>query len=225
MNQQSEQTNTPWREENTPITPTNLESEISQLEPAGLIPSPKGLGDLRVLTMPAGGADRLNFTVWDTIDVFGYGEDTVELKGHYVIERANPTSSNWAEASVNIVMREMEVSGVSKLFGPVRAFINKQIGIQSQGQVRPGTVYPGLLDSPKMCIMEGYMAFEVTDLPIKLFNKQPIILQHNITHIPPIGQGGGTRDGVSVDLYLVNDPNAKPVASLKRVKTHIGAWQ
>ncbi|HSK70389.1 MAG TPA: DUF6073 family protein, partial [Pyrinomonadaceae bacterium] len=64
-----------------------------------LLPNPKSLSDLRVLTMPEGGVDSLNFIAWDTIEVIGFGEDTVELKGYYVIDRANPTDSDWINAS------------------------------------------------------------------------------------------------------------------------------
>jgi hypothetical protein len=190
-----------------------------------LVPSPKTLSDLRLFTMPEGGIDRLTFVVWDTIEVLGLGEDRVELKGSYTIERANPTDSDWANASVDIVMLEMSVTGFSQKFGPVHASLNNGIGKQSRGQVSSGTVYPDLVDSPKMCTMGGFMMFDLSAVPIKVFNKEKIILQHNITHIPPIGQGGGTQGRVAVNLYRVDDPEAPPVAVLRQVKTHIGAWR
>lgn len=189
-----------------------------------LRPSPKTLSDLRVLSMPQGGIDRLNFIVWDTIEVLGIGEDTVELRGRYMIERADPTSDDWVTASVDIVMRELDVVGVSEKFGPIRASLNHEIGKQSRGQVRPGTLYERIVDSPKMCEMAAYMKFELIAGGISVFNKEAIALQHNITHIPPIGQGGGTRGRVAVDLYRVDDPEGPPVAVLRQVKTHIGSW-
>jgi hypothetical protein len=191
---------------------------------SGLIPSAKTLSDLRVLAMPEGGTDRLSFLVWDTIEVLGLGEDTVELRGHYIIERANPTASDWASASVDIVMREMRVTGLSQKFGPINASVNHGIGKQSRGQVRPGTIYPGVADSPKLCEMEGYMMFELPSVPITVFNKEPILLRHSITHIPPVGQGGGTQGRVAIDLYPTTDPDGPPVAVLRQVKTHIGGW-
>jgi hypothetical protein len=199
---------------------TILEQDTS----SALVPSAKTLSDLRLLAMPEGGTDRLNFLVWDTIEVLGVGEDTVELKGHYIIERATPTATDWASASVDIVMLEMNVEGVSQKFGPIRASVNHEIGKKSRGQVRPGTIYPGIVDSPKMCEMEGFMNFELSAVPITVFNKEPILLQHRITHIPPVGQGGGTQGQVSIDLYASNDPDGPPVAVLRQVKTHIGGW-
>ena len=58
-----------------------------------------------------------------------------------------------------------------------------------------------------------------------LFNKEPIVLRHTITHIPPIGQGGGTQGRVAVNLYRSDDPEAPPLAILREVKTHIGMWE
>jgi len=189
-----------------------------------LAPSPKTLSDLHLFTMPEGGLDRLNFITWDTIEVKGFGEETIEFHGHYAIERANPTSADWAEASIDITMRELSVDGVSKNFGRIHASVNDALSQPSGGQVRSGTTYPDVVDSPKLCQMYGYMKFDLTDLGMTVFNKEPILLEHHITHVPPIGQGGGTRQGSEVNLYRLDDPDGEPVAVLKKVKTHIGAW-
>jgi len=203
------------------LNPETLSERDTKLT---LIPSAKSLSELRVLAMPEGGIDRLSFMVWDTIEVLGFGVDTVELQGHYIIERANPTAPDWAAASVDIRMLEMSVKGFSQKFGPVRASVNDAIGRPSQGQVKAGTIYPGVADSPKLCEMNGYMKFELAAVPITVFNKEPIVLQHRITHIPPIGQGGGTLGEVSINLYPIDDPDGSPVAVLRQVKTHIGGW-
>ncbi|GAB4199825.1 MAG: hypothetical protein OHK0022_20350 [Roseiflexaceae bacterium] len=187
-----------------------------------LVPSPKNLAELRVFTMPEGGLDRLSFVTWDVIEVLGHGEDAIEFQGYYAIERQNPTSADWREASVDIAMRELAVSGVSEKFGRIKVSTNDaQKG--SGGQVLAGTTYEGRADSPKLCVMQGYMKFDLLDIGLSVFNKEPIVLRHNITHIPPVGQGGGTGP-VSVDLYNAADPDGAPVAILRQVKTHIGAW-
>lgn len=188
-----------------------------------LPPSPKSVADLRVFRMTQGGLDRLHFVTWDTIAVPGVGEEEVKFEGYYVIERENPTSSAWREASVDIHMRELNVSGTSARFGRIRASVNPDLGPESRGQVQPGTVY-GFHDGPKFCAMFGYMQFELADLGMTVFNKDPIRLEHKITHIPPVGQGGGTAEGVDYPLYRKDDPDGPPVAILKRVRTHIGAW-
>jgi len=190
----------------------------------GLVASPKQLSDLKLFTMPEGGRDRLNFITWDTIEVVGQGEDTIEFHGYYEIERADPTSSDWRKASVDIFMRELSVNGISGKFGRIHVSVNDDAGHQSGGQVRAGTTYNGIPDSPKLCVMNGYMKFDLLDVGVTVVNKEPIVLRHNITHIPPVGQGGGTQEGVTVELYRVDDLDGPPVAILRRVKTHIGGW-
>jgi hypothetical protein len=188
-----------------------------------LVASPKSLSELRLFTMPRGGLDRLSFVTWDTIEVLGQGEDVIEFQGYYVIERENPTSADWEEASVNIHMRELSVDGVSQKFGRIHVSVNDEIGRQSGGQVKPGTTY-GLPDSPKLCQMNGYMKFELLDAGVTVFNKEAIVLEHKITHIPPVGQGGGTRERAGIELFREDDPDGPPVAILQLVKTHIGSW-
>lgn len=192
-----------------------------------LVESPKTLSELHPLTMPQGGRDRLNFDTWDTIEVFGQ-EDTFHLHGYYVIERADPTSADWYDASVEISMRELSVTGVSQKFGRVYASVNHGIGRQSRGRVSAGTNPPEIVDSPifdapKLCTMDGFMKFELPDVGMTVFNKEPIVLKHNITHIPPIAQGGGTGR-VAVNLHRIDDPDGPPIAILREVKTNIGAW-
>lgn len=186
-----------------------------------LPPNPKSVADLRVFQMAQGGLDRLNFATWDTIEVGGLGEDTVEFHGYYVIERENPTSASWRDASVNIHMRELNVNGVSRKFGRIHASTHPGYR-ESGGQVKEGTVY-AFADGPKLCMMLGFMKFDLLDAGFSVFNKEPIVLTHNITHIPPVGQGGGTGL-VAVELFRTDDPDGPPVATLKQVKTHIGAW-
>ncbi len=105
----------------------------------------------------------------------------------------------------------------------IHASVNHDIGKMSGGQVRAGTTYD-VTDSPKLCQMYGYMQFELRDMGVTVFNKEPIVLEHNITHIPPVGQGGGTKQRVNIPLYRKDTPDSDPVAILHLVKTHIGSW-
>lgn len=197
--------------------------ESTQKATRALVPSPKSLDELQLLTMPEGGTDRLNFLTWDTIEMIGQGEEVIEFHGFYAIQRDNPTSADWREASVDITMKELSVDGVSPTIGRIHASVNPDLGKKSGGQVRAGTIYDAA-DSPKMCHMDGYMQFDMKDLGIVVFNKESIELEHSITHIPPVGQGGGTKERVSVKLYRKDAPEGEPVAILHRVKTHIGSW-
>lgn len=193
----------------------------------GYVPNASSLAELHLLRMPRGGTDKLRFETWDTFRVPGLDAPAkVHLEGHYVIERSTPTSPDWVEGSIDIRMRELAVEGTHELLGRVRASVNTEIGLPSGGRVMPGTVYGGESDEPKLCVMEGYMMFELPDQGFTLFNKQPIPLQHKITHVPPIGQGGGTpqKDFDGIELYRVDDPDGEPPVTLLKVETHIGAW-
>jgi len=194
---------------------------VTVIYPDVATPNTAALDDLRLFTMPQPGIDRLSFVTWDTIDVAGFRTETIRLEGHYVIERLAPTASDWQAASVDIIMRELDVAGESAQFGRLQASVNEDIGRQSRGQVKPGTVYPERFDSPKLCVMEGFMRFELPDMGLELFNEDVITLRHRITHIPPIGNGGGTGE-VAVPLYPVG--GGEPLATLREVQTHIGAW-
>lgn len=204
------------------------ETELAKLHQsqtgAVLAPSVKRLADLHKFEMREGGVDRLKFFTWDTIMVPGIGEDVVFLRGNYVIEREDPTSADWDQASVHIHMRELSVAGVSEKFGRVRVGVSHETGRESGGQVLPGTVYEGLPQSPKMCEMHGYMQFELLDHGLTVFNKTAIELRHRITSIPPVGEGGGTEEGVVTPLYNLAKPDGEPVAYLRKVKTHIAGW-
>ena len=197
--------------------------ETTQKTTKTLVPSPKSLDELQLLTMPQGGTDRLNFLTWDTIEVIGKGEEVIEFHGFYAIQRADPTSADWHDASVDITMKELSVDGVSPTIGRIHASVNPDLGKISGGQVREGTIYQAP-DSPKMCQMYGYMQFEMVDLGLTVFNKEAIALEHSITHIPPVGQGGGTKERVDIPLYRKDAPDGEPMAILHRVKTHIGSW-
>src|SRR5438034_8914679 len=102
--------------------------EKRSMDTKTLVANPKRLSDLQLFTMPEGGTDRLNFITWDTIEVVGYGEETIEFRGYYAIERSTPTSADWQEASIDITMRELSVAGVSQYVGRVCASVNDDIG-------------------------------------------------------------------------------------------------
>lgn len=189
--------------------------------PEGCCSSAKSISELKPFKMPVGGEDLLEFIAWDTIEVPGVGEEDIELKGTYQIERQHPTSSDWNEAEIDIKMKKLDVKGVSEKFGRIEVSTNNDYQ-QSQGKVQKGTAYTEIpTGGAKLCEMNNFAKFKLPDLGLTLFNKEPIELKHTITHVPPVGQGGGTGD-VRIPLFNVDDPNGEPIAYLKRVKTHIG---
>jgi hypothetical protein len=189
--------------------------------PAGCIESPTCCADLRPFTMPKGGRDRLKFTTWDTIEIPGVGEREIRLDGAYQIKRNHPSCADWVEAEVDIAMEDMQVQGNDDLLGQVRAFLRSDLPAPSQGRVTRGTIQDNRSDGAKHCAMDANVAFQLEKLGMTVVAKEPIHLTHAITHIPPIGQGGGTGD-VRIPLYDIKNIEGAPIAYLRRVKTHIG---
>lgn len=176
------------------------------------------LNNLHLFNLPVGGIDHLYFEVNDTIEVPGVGEETVTLDGTYRIQRSQPSTSDWETANIDVKMLEMDVSGTSKLFGRIHVQLNP--AQETVGKVK-GT---GSKTKPKPCSFKAYIQMTLLDKNMILVNKEPVALEHLITHIPPIGQGGGNPEGTSYNLYNINNLNGPPVAVLKRIRTHIGPW-
>lgn len=185
--------------------------------PHGCCATAKKIEDLQPFKMPEGGEDLLDFVTWDTIEVPGVGEETIELKGTYMIQRDHPSCSNWNDASIDIKMKGLDVKGESEKLGKIEVSINEDYKV-SQGQVLPGTAVPSVESgAPKHCQMNNYAKFNLKDIGMTVFNKEPIELTHKITHVPPVGQGGGTGD-IKIPLYNMEDPDGKPVAYLKKLE-------
>jgi hypothetical protein len=200
------------------------------------------LANLRLFTMPPAGEDHLYFEVTDVIEVPGKGEDTVHLAGTYTIRRAQPTTMDWATATIDVTMVDLDVRGRSPLFGEIHASLNPDA--RTLGRVGPAgggadevDVVPAAANGqmaqkprpkprpkPSPCQFAAYMRFTLPERGLVLVNKEPIQLLHKITHVPPIGQGGGTPGPVAVGFYDVRNLSGPPVVILKSVKTEIGEW-
>src|SRR6266446_1857538 len=177
------------------------------------------LSNLHLFNLPPAGIDHLYFEVNDTIEVPGLGEETITLDGTYRIQRSESTSDSWQTAAIDVKMLDLDVQGTSKLFGRVQVRLNPSK--ETVGKVH-GAKGP---NKPKPC---GFKAYIQMTLPDKgnmvLVNKEPVQLEHMITHIPPIGQGGGNPEGTFYYLYNADNLDGPAVAILNRIRTHIGPW-
>jgi hypothetical protein len=180
--------------------------------------SSQRLDNLHLFTVPAGGIDHLYFEVNDTIEVPGLGEETVTLDGTYRIQRSQPSTPDWETSNIDVKMLDLDVQGTSNLFGRIQVHLNptKETIGKVQGSGKP--------KRPKPCSFKAYIQMTLLDRNMTLINKEPVALEHLITHIPPIGQGGGNPEGTFYYLYNVKDLDGPPVAVLKRIRTHIGPW-
>ena len=184
---------------------------------AGPTPAQR-LDNLHLFNVPTGGIDHLYFEVNDTIEVPGVGEETVTLDGTYRIQRSQPTTPDWETSTIDVKMLDLDVLGTSKLFGRIQVRLNPTK--ETVGKVQGS----GKAKRPKPCSFKAYIQMTLLDRNMTLINKEPVALEHLITHIPPIGQGGGNPEGTFYYLYNVKDLDGPPVAVLKRIRTHIGPW-
>ena len=196
-------------------TPPQLSTPPQQQAP--LTPEQR-LNNLHLFNVPVAGTDHLYFEVNDTIEVPGMGEETVTLDGTYRIQRSQPTTNDWETANIDVRMLDLDVQGTSKLFGRIQVHLNPTK--ETVGKVKS----TGSKTKPKPCSFKAYIQMTLLDKNMVLVNKEPVALEHLITHIPPIGQGGGNPEGTSYYLYDVRNLDGPPVAVLKRIRTHIGPW-
>jgi hypothetical protein len=181
------------------------------------------LAQLQLFALPPGGVDHLYFEVTDRIEVPGLGEDVVTMSGTYKIRRSDPTTNNWSTATIDVQMVDLDVRGTGRLIGEVHAGLNPDR--LTLGRVGPaGGDMLAKKPKPTPCRFAAFMQFTLPGRNMVLVNKDPIPLLHTITHIPPIGQGGGTPGEVAIGFYDRNNLDGPAVAILKAVKTEIGPW-
>ncbi len=181
-------------------------------------PEHRNLEDIQLFTLPREGTDKLKFKITETIEVPNVGEDTFDLVGSFEIRRENPTHPEWGRGAIDVTMLNLDVSGESRRFGPISARLNAD-------EVTSGKV--DVADSRWMsakCSFAAFVQINLEKLELRVFNRESVPLVHRITHVPPIGQGGGTPGPVAIDFYNVKEPEGKPVAILREVRTQIGSY-
>jgi hypothetical protein len=112
-------------------------------------------------------------------------------------------------------MIDLDLHGKSKLLGAVRARLNPEQ--ETVGRVEAA----GAAARATKCRFQAFIVLELLDHKLSVFNKEPVLLTHSITHIPPIGQGGGTAGRVALKLFNLARPSQK-LAVLREVITEIG---
>jgi hypothetical protein len=180
-------------------------------------PSPTRVEDIRLFTLPAGGMDKLKFKVLDTISIPGMGTDTVELTGTFTIRRSDPSSPKWGRGTIDVEMVNLSLHGKSDLLGEARAKLNPARKTVGRVEAAGGSTRAA------GCRFAAYIVLELVDHGLAVFNKTAVPLTHTITHVPPIGQGGGTIGRVAIRLYDLTQP-AQAMAVLRKVSTEIGTF-
>jgi hypothetical protein len=185
----------------------------------------KGLKDLfapteiKKYSATPGGIDNLSLSSIDTFSVPGKGEFEVKFNGYFKVARGNPTSKQWEDAEWFVNMADLKLEGESKQFGGMKVRLNTS-------NVSPGQVFAGVnAQNAKACRIATSAVFEMTDMGVSAFNKEPILLMNDgIESVPPVEDPNGEAHIYRLPLFNVKDPNGQPVAYLNRLRYTVGNY-
>ncbi len=185
----------------------------------------KGLKDLykptriEKFTATPGGIDNLALSSIDNFSIPGKGDFEVKFKGYFRVARSNPTSDKWADAEWFVNMVDMKLEGESKKIGKMNVRLNTDA-------VSPGQVFAaGAINAAAKCRIATAVSFEMPDMGITAFNKEPILLMNDaIKSVPPVEDPNGEAHIYRVPLFNVNEPDGKPVAYLTRLRYTVGNY-
>lgn len=164
-------------------------------------------------TVPPGGIDNLALHSTDMFTIPGRGEFTVDFKGYFRVARANPTTNDWATSEVRVNIVELKLFGQHDDIGEIVVSLNPDI--VSSGQIF-STTGP---NQAKACRIATGAVFDLRQLGVIVFNKEPILLMNeNVTRIPPVDDPSGHALLFKLPLYNRADPYGEPVASLDSLR-------
>jgi hypothetical protein len=169
--------------------------------------------EVQPYTVPPGGIDNLGLHSTDIFTIPGRGEFTVDFSGYFRVARANPTTDDWATSEVRVNIVDLKLFGNHEDIGQITVRLNPDI--VSSGQIFP-TLGPG---EPKACRIATATVFEMDQLGVNVFNKEPILLMNDhVTRIPPVDDPSGRALLFLLPLYDHADPNGEPVAYLTSLR-------
>jgi hypothetical protein len=174
-------------------------------------------------TPPAPGIDNLGISSVDTFMIPGKGELTVEFKGYVRVARSTPTTSEWNDSEVFTNLIEMCMRGEAPGVGPIVVTLNPDI--LSTGQLRTPWADMQQENPEKACRMAVAALFDLPDMGMTLFNKEPIELTiDHVQMIPPAGNPGEGRIYQVLPLFDRANPEGMPAAYLTRLQFRMGSY-
>ena len=170
---------------------------------------------VKPFTATPGGIDNLGLHSTDNFIVPGMGEFVVDFSGYFRVARDHPTTNDWATCEVLVNIIDLKLVGQHKDLGKISVSLNPDY--LSSGQIFPATV-PGP-KAPKACRIATSAIFELHQLGLTVFNKEPILLMNkSIKSIPPVDDPSGHALIFRVPLFDRADPTGKPKAYLDSLK-------
>lgn len=170
-------------------------------------------------TATRGGIDNLALSSIDNFFIPGRGEFEVKFKGYFRVARSNPTSDKWADAEWFVNMQDLRLEGKSSKLGPMNVRLNTDT-------VSPGQVFAaGAENAAAKCRIATAVTFEMPEMGVTVFNKEPILLMNDgIKSVPPVEDPNGEAHIYRVPLFNVEDPNGSPIAYLTRLRYTVGNY-
>ena len=174
-------------------------------------------------TPPPSGIDNLGIVSTDTFMVPGKGEFTIEFKGYVRVARSQPTTENWVDSEVYTNLIEMCMRGEAPEIGPIIVTLNPDI--LSTGMLRTPWADMNCNQPEKACRMAVAAMFDLPQMGMTLFNKEPIELTiDHVQMIPPAGNPGKGQIYQILPLFDRTNPEGKPAAYLTSLNFAMGNY-
>jgi hypothetical protein len=172
---------------------------------------------------PPAGIDNLGISATDKFFLPRRGEFVVDFKGFVRVARSEPTTNRWTTTEVYTNMYDMFMRGKNPTLGTIIVSLNPEC--LSTGQITTPFCDLDQEKPEKACRMAVSAMFQLLDIGLTVFNKEPIELTiDNVRTIPPAGNPGVGRIYRHLPLYNVVDPGGLPVAYLTSLDFCMGTY-
>lgn len=164
-------------------------------------------------TVPPGGIDNLGLHSTDVFTIPGKGEFVVDFRGYFRVARSHPTTRDWTSFDITVNIIDLRLQGVNQDIGRVSVRLNPEI--LSTGQIFPASE-PG---QDADCRIATGAIFELRQLGITVFNKEPILLMNrHVRSIPPVNDPSGQALLFNLPLFDLVNPDGRAVAYLTSLR-------
>jgi hypothetical protein len=159
------------------------------------------------------GIDNLALHSTDIFTVPGRGEFTVDFKGYFRVARAPASTEDWESCEVLVNIVELRMYGRHDELGEISARLNPD-------RLSSGLILPGMDEGQaKKCRIALPAIFELHQLGMTVFNKEPILLMNeHVTSIPPVDDPNGHALLFYLPLYDSTNPDGGAVAYLTSLR-------
>lgn len=164
-------------------------------------------------TVTPGGIDNLALHSTDIFMIPGKGDFTVDFSGYFRVARDNPTTNDWTTFEILVNIIDLRLNGKHKEIGEIKVSLNPDV--LSSGQIFPAKALRG---AAKCRIATG-VVFDLPQLGLSLYNKEPILLMNeHITSVPPVDDPNGHALLFMLPLFDRTNPTGKAVAYLTSLR-------